>query len=166
VVVFDDDRFYMASVLVEMIVKAGFETVYVSPSPVVAAWTEHTLEQARIQQRLIQLGVKLFLSHNIRNLENDQLDVVCCYSGNSTAIRCSNLVSVTSRLARNECWNELSNVEHDWSAAGIKTVNRIGDCAVPGLIATAVRDGYAYAQAAGGTQVQMFKREDIQTLGR
>ena len=95
VVIFDDDRFYMASVLAEMTAQAGFETVYVSPSSVVAAWTEQTLEQSRIQQRLIQLGVKLVLSHNIANAGYQSVDLVCCYSGNITKISCANLVVAT-----------------------------------------------------------------------
>jgi dimethylamine/trimethylamine dehydrogenase len=163
VVIFDDDRFYMASVLAEMIAQAGFETVYVSPSSVVAAWTEQTLEQSRIQKRLIQLGVKLFLSHNVSNKENNRLALACCYSGNITEIPCSNLVTATSRLPTSELWNELSGVKSTWKSAGIKTVQQIGDCVAPGLIATAVQGGYAYAQAAGAKQVQIIKREDIST---
>jgi dimethylamine/trimethylamine dehydrogenase len=163
VIIFDDDRFYMASVLAEMIALAGFETVYATPSPVVAAWTEQTLEQSRIQKRLIQLGVKLVLSHNVSNMENDMLALACCYSGNITKIPCANLVTATSRVPTSELWNELSSAESTWKSAGLKTVQQIGDCVAPGLIATAVQNGYAYAQAAGATRVQIIRREDIST---
>jgi dimethylamine/trimethylamine dehydrogenase len=165
VIIFDDDRFYMASVLAEMIVLAGFETVYVTPSPIVAAWTEQTLEQSRIQKRLIQLGVRLFLSHKIADSENNVFSLACCYSGNITQIQCSNLVTATSRLPNNELWKELFTIEPAWKAAKIKTVQQIGDCLSPGLIATAVQAGYAYAQAAGATQLQLLKREDISKFG-
>lgn len=165
VIIFDDDRFYMASVLAEMIALAGFETVYVTPSPIVAAWTEQTLEQSRIQKRLIQLGVKLFLSHNIADSEKNVFSLACCYSGKITQIQCSNLVTATSRLPNNELWKELSNVEPAWKAAQINTVQQIGDCFSPGLIATAVQGGYAYAQAAGATKSQLLKREDISKFG-
>jgi len=70
VIVFDDERFYMAGVLAELIAKAGFETIYVSPSPVVSAWSDNTLEQVRIQRRLIELGVKLVLSHSLSDIGN------------------------------------------------------------------------------------------------
>jgi dimethylamine/trimethylamine dehydrogenase len=163
VIIFDDDRFYMASVLAEMIAQAGFETVYVSPSPVVAAWTEQTLEQSRIQKRLIQLGVKLVLSHNLSHKDSNTLALACCYSGNITQIPCKNLVTATSRISNNQLWNELSSMNSTWKEAGVKTIQQIGDCVAPGIIATAVQNGYAYAQAAGATHVQIIKREDIST---
>jgi dimethylamine/trimethylamine dehydrogenase len=163
VIIFDDDRFYMASVLAEMIAQAGFETVYVSPSPVVAAWTEQTLEQGRIQKRLIQLGVKLVLSHNLSHKDSNTLALACCYSGNITHIPCKNLVTATSRIPTNQLWHELSSMNSTWKDAGVKTVQQIGDCVAPGIIATAVQNGYAYAQAAGATHVQVLKREDIST---
>jgi dimethylamine/trimethylamine dehydrogenase len=161
VVIFDDDRFYMASVLVELIASAGLETIYVTPSPLVAAWTEQTLEQSRIQKRLIQLGVKLFLSHNISDKDDTMLSIECCYSGNITQVPCTDLVSATSKLPNRDLWNELSGDEPAWKAAGIKTVQHIGDCVSPGLIATAVQSGYRYAQSAGADPLQIIRREDI-----
>lgn len=161
IVIFDDDRFYMASVLAEMVAQAGYETVYVSPSPVVSAWTEQTLEQSRIQNRLIQLGVKLLLSHNVSNCEKNTLALACTYSGNITQIPCTDLVIATSRSPNENLWNDLSSRESDWMPAGIKTVRRIGDCVAPGIIATAVQSGFTYAQEAGSTQPVIIRREDI-----
>lgn len=161
VVIFDDDRFYMASALAEMIALAGFETVYVSPSPVVAAWTEHTLEQSRIQKRLIHLGVKLVLSSNVSHIDKNSLSLACCYSGKTTPLPCSNIVLATSRKPINQLWKELSCVESTWKAAGIESIVQIGDCVAPGLIATAVQHGYAYAQTAGVASVALLRREDI-----
>ncbi len=55
VVIYDDDRFYMASALAELVASAGHKVVFVTPSPIVAPWSENTLEQGRIQTRLIDL---------------------------------------------------------------------------------------------------------------
>ncbi len=164
VVVFDDDRFYLASVLVELIANAGIEVVYVSPSPIVAAWSEHTLEQDRIQKRLIELGVKLVLSHNISNMDDDSLTVKCVYAGSETKIPMGTLALVTARLPNDSLWQELSAVESQWQAAGIKTIERIGDCFAPGLIATAVQSGFALAQNVGLESVPIVRREDYSSL--
>ncbi len=59
VVVFDDDHFYLGSVLAEKLRLAGLEVTLVTPAAEVASWTRNTLEQHRIQCRLIEIGVKL-----------------------------------------------------------------------------------------------------------
>ena len=46
VVIYDDDHFYMASVLAELLVSLGCRVDFVTPSTKVAEWTENTLEQA------------------------------------------------------------------------------------------------------------------------
>ncbi|MGI9501420.1 MAG: NAD(P)-binding protein, partial [Geminicoccaceae bacterium] len=62
VIVYDDDHFYMASVIVEKLAKDGHQVVYVTPLPTVATWTDLTLEQARIIERLNDLGVALHVN--------------------------------------------------------------------------------------------------------
>ena len=98
VVIFDDDRFYLASVLAELVVKAGYKTVFVTPSPIVAPWSENTLEQVRIQKRLIELGVEIIPSHGLADMGEGSLTLECAYSGQLKEIACGALVPVTSRL--------------------------------------------------------------------
>ena len=57
VVVFDDDHYYMGSVLAEALVGQGVEVCFVTPENLVSAWGAMTDEQYQTQQRLIQLGV-------------------------------------------------------------------------------------------------------------
>ena len=45
IVIYDDDRFYMGSVLAERAVQSGRPVTLVTPSPVVAPWSEHTLDR-------------------------------------------------------------------------------------------------------------------------
>ena len=56
-VLYDDDHFYMGSVLAELLVARGCEVDFVTPAAKVAEWTENTLEQAIIQRRLLEMGV-------------------------------------------------------------------------------------------------------------
>ena len=146
VVIFDDDRYYMGSVLAELSVAAGYETVLVTPSPIVAPWSEHTLEQVRIQNRLIELGVEIIALHELSYRTADQLTLSCVYSGKKKSIDCGILIPVTSRLPHDQLWNDLVARKEEWEDCGIKTVERIGDCLAPSIIAAANYSGHSYAR--------------------
>jgi len=149
VVIFDDDRFYLASVLAELVAGAGHRTIFVTPAPIVAPWSENTLEQERIQKRLIELGVGIVPLHGLAGRTEDRLRVACVYSGRTQEIECGTLVAVTSRLPNDGLWEELAARRDEWEDAGIRSVTRIGDCLAPGLIATACYSGHEFARLAG-----------------
>jgi len=60
VFLYDDDHFYMGGVLAELLAQNGCEVALVTPAPLVSYWTQFTLEQSKIQTRLMKLGVRLF----------------------------------------------------------------------------------------------------------
>ena len=165
VVIYDDDRFYLASLLAELLALAGREVAFVTPAPVVAPWSEHTLEQARIQKRLIELEVPLHLSRELAGMGAASLTLACTYSGRREEIACTTLVPVTARLPEDGLWRALQARRGEWTRAGIRSVSRIGDCLAPGLIAAAVQSGHAYGRAAGGSEKgaaeDMPRREDF-----
>ena len=57
--IYDDDHFYMASVLAEHLARLGRQVTLATPLPMIATWTDLTLEQDRIIARLTELGVRL-----------------------------------------------------------------------------------------------------------
>ncbi|KAB7616020.1 NAD(P)-binding protein [Amylibacter sp. SFDW26] len=160
VIIYDDDRFYMASVLAELVVSAGHEVVFVTPAPIVAPWSENTLEQTRIQTRLIELGVEIMPMKHLAGMSEGRLSVSCAYSGQVQEMACGSLITVTSRTPEDKLCAELTVLRSDWADAGIKSVKRIGDCIAPGIIAAAVQSGHLYAQEAGFDAVPEPKRED------
>lgn len=164
VVIFDDDRFYMASALAELVAGSGVKTIFVTPTPVVAPWSDNTLEQERIQKRLIELNVEIIPSHTLANMSEDTLTIACCYSGRQTEIDCTQLVSVTSRISNDALWLQLDAMQSQWKAAGIENITRIGDCVSPGLIANAVYSGHGFARDFGLTESPPPLREDMATL--
>lgn len=161
VVIFDDDRFYLASSLAELLATAGLTVVFVTPAPIVAPWSENTLEQVRIQQRLIELDVQIIPSHGLVDMNDTSVTLECRYSGKHQRIDCGTLVPVTSRLPNDNLWHELQAVKEQWLDAGIKSVVRIGDCYSPGLIAAACYSGHMYARGAGSGEVQTVLRENF-----
>ena len=52
VVIYDDDHYYMGSVIAEKLVAGGAVVTLVTPAAEVSSWTRNTLEQAHIERRL------------------------------------------------------------------------------------------------------------------
>lgn len=56
VVVYDSDHYYMGGVLCEHLRRLGLEVTLITPAAVASQWTVNTLEQERIQSRLLGAG--------------------------------------------------------------------------------------------------------------
>lgn len=166
-VVFDDDCFYMGGVLAELLAKAGHTVTFVTPASQVSPWSQNTLEQSRIQRRLIDLGVEIITANALGGRTKERLELTCIYSGKTRSVDCTTLVPVTARLPDETLWLALKAREDEWADAGIKTVTRLGDCLAPGLIAAAVYSGHQYArtyQEQADVDQVPFRREDIARL--
>jgi len=160
IVIFDDDRFYMASVLAELAKQHVDKVSFVTPSAVVSPWSENTLEQVRIQKRLIELGVGIIPNHQLFGMADESVTLEDTYSGAQREITCGRLISVTSRVPNDGLWQELSETRDRWGDHNIRSVTPIGDCVAPGLIATAVYSGHAAARAALSGSKASVLRED------
>jgi dimethylamine/trimethylamine dehydrogenase len=142
--VYDDDHYYLAAVLAELLAREGRAVTYVTSADGVAAWSVHTAEQSLTWQRLAGLGVRFVLHHGIQRLEGETLELACLRSGAARRISLAGLVSVTSREPEDALWHELSALDHS-----LATLVRAGDCEAPGIIAQAVWSGHRAARAFG-----------------
>jgi dimethylamine/trimethylamine dehydrogenase len=168
VIVYDDDHFYMASVLAELLVAQGCEVEFVTPSAKVAEWTENTLEQRFIQARLMEKGVRLHLSHVPLAFGAGGARIGCTYTGSERDLAGDAAVLVTSRVAVDGLYLSLKAREADWARAGISSVNAIGDADAPGPIAWATYAGRRYAEELDEPEIGdalPFRREIAQLLG-
>ena len=146
VVVYDDDRFYMAGLLAEKLSLEGHAVTLVTPAATVSDWTSHTMEQGRIQRRLLDLGVELLPQHDIVAIGDDSVDLSCAFTGKTFKREAASVVLVTCRLPDDHLYHELTGDSAALEAAGIKSVTRIGDCLAPATIAAAVYAGHRYAR--------------------
>jgi dimethylamine/trimethylamine dehydrogenase len=144
VLLYDDDHFYMGSVLAELLVARGCTVHFVTPAVKVAEWTENTLEQSTIQRRLADLGVTIHLSHAPERLHLAAVDLTCLWSGRAIQLDCDAVVMVTSRRPNDALYHGL--MAQDWRAAGLASLKLIGDAAAPGPIAWATYAGRRYAE--------------------
>jgi dimethylamine/trimethylamine dehydrogenase len=147
VVLYDDDHYYIGGVLAELLVSHGCAVALVTPSAHVSDWTNNTLEQARIQRRLIELGVEIHVTRAVTALAGDHVTTECTYSGRPLDLAADTVVLVTARTGNDELWRDLAAREPDWQPAGIKSVRLIGDAQSPAPIAWATYAGHRYARA-------------------
>jgi dimethylamine/trimethylamine dehydrogenase len=141
VVVYDDDGYYMASALAELLATEGFDVSYVASAVRVADWSTRTTEQAKVHARLHELGIRISLNQSLNRLQDGEARFEHTYTGEILNLPCGTLVPVTSREPQDQLWQELSA-----QPSGLKKLVRIGDCRAPGLIATAVYDGHRAAR--------------------
>jgi dimethylamine/trimethylamine dehydrogenase len=145
VMLYDDDHFYMGSVLAEVLAARGCAVEFVTPAPVVAEWTKNTLEQGRIQRRLMEIGVALHCGKAPESIGPGEVVLGCTWTGRQTALAADAVVMVTSRVPQDALYHDLR--ARDWQGAGILTVQVIGDAAAPGPIAWATYAGRRWAEA-------------------
>ncbi len=160
VLVYDDDHYYMGSVVAEQLVADGRDVVLVTPDARVAAWTVYTLEQHRIQARLLELGVEILTSHVLHEITPAGVSLACAYSNQPKLVDAASLVMVASRLPNDELYQALASDPARIETAGIRTLRAIGDCFGPATIAAAVYEGHRFARELGAaTEAIPFRRE-------
>ncbi len=146
VVLFDDDHYYMGGVLAELLAREGFAVTFVTPAARVSEWTTNTMEQERIQRRVLELGVRVATSRALVGAEPGVARTACVYTDEESKIGCDALVVVTARLPEDRLATALTSRAEEWPDSGLTSVRAVGDALVPGTIAAAVWDGRRYAE--------------------
>jgi dimethylamine/trimethylamine dehydrogenase len=146
VVIFDDDGYYFGNVIAELLRGDGHEVTLVTPDAVVAQWTEYTLEQGAIEQRLSELGVAMLTRHTLTSVDSGGCDLWDDLNRRTVRVACAGVVMVTAREPNDNLWRALQDSGAAVANAGIKSVKRIGDCYGAGPIVTAVYQGHRYGQ--------------------
>ncbi|TQV82238.1 FAD-dependent oxidoreductase [Denitrobaculum tricleocarpae] len=146
VTVFDDDHYYLGGVIAEKLADTGCDVTLVTPALTVSAWTDFTLEQDKIITRLLEKNVELTVRRNIAEVLPGGLRLACTHTGRTEDLEADALVLVTARDANDALYRSLSAEPDRLSAAGIQSLQRIGDCLAPGTIANAVYLGHLAAQ--------------------
>jgi dimethylamine/trimethylamine dehydrogenase len=167
VMVYDDDHFYMGSVIAEALVARGCAIEFVTPAVKVAEWTDNTLEQGAIMRRLLGLGVTVHLSKAPEAIGPNGVVLGCAWTGRQTDLSCDAVVMVTSRIPTDALYQSLLSRKAEWQSSGIVSVKLIGDAAAPGPIAWATYAGRRFAEDLDAIDLGdalAFRREISQLL--
>lgn len=161
VVVFDDDHYYIAGVIAELLASEGHEVTIATPEVMVADWTQYTLEQGHIEARLKQAGIKILPRRNVVRVSDGGVTLLDTLNDQEETLPGS-VVSVTMRLPNDDLYDALMALGDAPEKAGIKSIKRIGDCFGPAMIASATYEGHRYARELdtdADIDVVPFKRE-------
>jgi len=145
-VVFDDDHYYMGSILAELIRAAGTPVTLVTPSDIVSEWGGYTYDRWRAKTRLLKMGVKIITAHNLLSCDGNSAKLSCQYSGQEMSIDCEAIVMVGARTPNDKLYQELAGKIEAGIEGGPQSLKRIGDCEAPAIIAAAVYSGHKYAR--------------------
>ena len=145
VVLFDDEGYYLGGVIAEKLRGDGLVVTLVTPNADVSTYCHTTLEQERIQARLLMRGVTIVALHNLAAITQGEVDLACVYTDRRRRLECASLVLVTARQAEDSLYQALAS-----DRGAIKTLTAIGDCVAPATIAAAVFEGHRYARELDG----------------
>ena len=146
IVVFDFDNYYMGGALAERLARSGEQVCYVTPAGHASAWTIMTNEQPQVHRALAKAGVSLHTLSLVKGLEDGTAVLANLFTGEERRLPCASLVIVGARMARNELYDSLLLRQPDWAAAGIVSVDRIGDALAPGALAHSIHSAHRYAR--------------------
>jgi dimethylamine/trimethylamine dehydrogenase len=144
--IYDDDHYYMANVIAELLRAQHVPVTLVTPGSVVSSWGERTSEQSQILRRLMELEVDIITGHALDRFDGERAEIGCIYSGKRRELPVQAVVSVTLRAPDDGLFYELQR--HFAASDGYRpeSLRRIGDCEAPAIIAAAVYSGHRYAQ--------------------
>ncbi len=150
-VIFDDDHYYMGTVLAELLRATDVPVTLVTPEDTISAWGKFTYDRWRAQTRLMEMGVDLIVAQNLAAFDGKSTSLTCTYTGRQKTIDAEALVLVTSRAPDDSLYQQLADRIAEGAGDAPKSLKRIGDCEAPAIIAAAVYSGHRYARELDAT---------------
>ena len=167
--IYDDDHYYHGSLMAELLAAEGNTVTYVTPAGIVSDWSVHALDQHRIHKNVIESCDKVHVNQALCEVKDGVAVLECVFTGALTETPFDTIVPVTARLPVDKLFLDLKARSKEWAAAGIKSVELIGDAYAPGTIAAAVYAGHKYARNLDKVidrDAVPFKREMTALEGR
>jgi dimethylamine/trimethylamine dehydrogenase len=143
IVIYDDDHYYMGGVLAELLAMNGYSVSLVTPAPLVSYWSQFTLEQERIQSKLVNLGVGLYPQTILSEIEDDCVRLKNTISGREERLPRDGVVLVSDRISNDALYYELKPAFEEGRLSSLRV---IGDAEAPNIIAQAVFSGHLAAR--------------------
>ena len=150
---YDDDEYYLGGVLAELLAREGRQVTIVTEAAYVSAWSVNTMDQPRIQRRLLELGVGIELSHAVVGATGrrgaHRVRLHRAPARRSPAMRsCS-----SPHACRTTAWaRSCSRAAASGRPPASQSVRIVGDAYAPSTIAAAVWDGHRFAEELDGPE--------------
>jgi len=142
-VVYDDDHFYMGGVLAELLAEQGCNVTLVTPAPLISYWSQYTLEQERIQHKLMKLGVRLYPQTILSEIGNERVRLTNKISGEEVELTRDGILLASDRIPNDALYYALKPARAEGQ---LQSLRIIGDAEAPNTIAQAVFAGHLAAR--------------------
>jgi dimethylamine/trimethylamine dehydrogenase len=143
IIIYDDDHYYMGGVLAELLAEQRCSVSLATPAPMISYWSQFTLEQERIQSRLMKLGVNLYPQTVLSEIGEDCVRLMNTISGAEAELPRDGVVLVSDRVSNDSLYYELKPALEERK---INSLRLIGDAEAPNIIAQAVFSGHLAAR--------------------
>ena len=146
IVIYDDDHYYIGSVMALELSRRGHSVVLVTPAGRACSWGEYTDEQVPSNLALYDANVKVITNKTIINVARGVAEAKCIYSSESISIKCDGVIPLTRRIPSVQLYNSLIKMVDNSKK---HSIIKIGDADAPSHIAGAVYSGYRNAIECG-----------------
>jgi dimethylamine/trimethylamine dehydrogenase len=126
----------------------------------ISYWSQYTLEQEKVQYKLMKLGVKLYPQHVLSKIGNDCVRLSNTISGDLVELPRDGVVLVSDRIPNDSLYQSLKPA---LEAGKLQSLRMVGDAEAPNIIAQAVFAGHLAAREFDEEQVEgtPFKVERV-----
>jgi dimethylamine/trimethylamine dehydrogenase len=125
----------------------------------VGQWGSFTEEIYRSNAELIKGGVEIITNNLISKINHKSLIIKCIFSGKIKNIKTDWVVPITRREPIDFLYDELIN--KNLKNTNIKSINKVGDCLAPGIIATSIYSGYKAGIELGKENISNTNNKEL-----
>ena len=159
-VIYDDDHYYLGSAIALRLREANIAVTMVTPEATLAGWSSYTGEHSLLMQALLDAEVEILTCKGLVAFEPGRVQLECVFSGRESSIEAEQLIPISRRIPNDALWRALHERRDAFEARGGISLQRIGDCRAPGIIAAAVYAGHKAARELGESEIQV-KRDRV-----
>lgn len=147
VLIYDEDGTYLGNLFAEKFASEGLNVTLATPASEVAPYLALTMEQHKVVPVLMEFGVRLERLKQLVSIDETSARLTCVHGGEAICIDAGTIVMLTSRTPKDQLFQDLTSRRSEWSEHQVTSVDRLGDCEAPNIIAAAVHAGHRYATA-------------------
>ncbi len=159
VLVYDFDNYYLGGLIAEALAGKGISVSYATPTGHASAWTIMTNEQPFVHQALHELDVEVYTQALLGGFSDSIVTLNNIFTNKPHELEAASVVIVGLRLPNDELYHSLLKHESELESAGIKSVQRIGDCLAPGAPVHAVHSGHLFARQLDEAGESLYLRD-------
>ena len=146
VVVVDGDGYHMGATTAEFLALQGRKVTYATHWETLGPYMRFTLEEQRMYQRLVELGVTIMSQHLVLAYEPGNVQMVHLWGGQEVSVNADSLALVTMRYSDSALYDALDENEAGRAEAGVSQLHLIGDAYSPGILAQAIFSAHRLAR--------------------